>query len=257
MDHRKIDEAPRKNRNWPMNDNEECFSSSSSFFKVLIDLEKKKVNLVPNGQLRYSRMVKELSLYKYLLGGKRNYEHDRSNMPLPSLTTVQRELYRKTAPVEAFFDVEFLDEFIKSNNGGRYVWMCEDDTKITEGVSYNISRDTIVGLNLPMDESTGTPVIDFFKFTNIAAVKKFLIQYPLATYAKIVSVRPLKHNAKPFILAVYGCKGDDTAETVVKRWHYIRKILAERGITVVGEFKRLLMTFKVFHLVFINFFKPK
>lgn len=215
--------------------NNDWAATTSKYFKTLMSLAKQKQKLNERGQLRYDKFLKEVALYKFLLGGARNYEHERESFPLPSMSTVFRELYKEPAPEEGIFDIRGFVEFNKNDTGASYVWLSEDDTRITEGLNYNTKYDSIVGLKLPLNDLTGTPLTGCYKFTSIKAVKGYIIQNPLSNYAKLISVRPLKHRAKPFVLAVYGTRGSDTAEMTVKRWDYIKRVLAAEGITVVGE----------------------
>lgn len=206
----------------------------SEFLAALIELEKIKLK---KGQTTYTKSIKELSLFIFLRGGRSLYESLTAsfNLPLPSITTVLRHLYDKKPPCEGELMVQ---SFIQFNNGDQenyYVWASEDDTRLLEGVSYNSLNDTVVGLCLPIDEETGCPKIDFFKFISIDAVKYYVREFLPSNFAKIIILRQLVKGSKPFILTVYGTRGSDNFEMTIKRWEHVRRSLATHNIHVVGE----------------------
>lgn len=89
-----------------------------------------------------------------------------------------------------------------------FVWISEDDTKVTPRLHYNVRDDSIVGLELPLDEN-GVPKQSFFKFTTINAVQNYLEQYPLSSYVKLMTCRSLAPNSKVHYLVIYGTKGTE------------------------------------------------
>lgn len=182
----------------------------------------------------YDDTIMDIALYYFLIGGKRTYETMSQNLPLPSLSVVYRHLYDKKSTCEGVFQ---FDEFVTRNKDGgdcQYVWLSEDDTKITQGLAYYLHEDTIVGLCSPIDQQKGIPAINPFKFVSVAVLKNLLLEEKAASYAKVMAIKPLKSGAKTFILVAYGTDGSDTAVCAKLRWAYVAKEFMKRGITVVG-----------------------
>lgn len=175
-----------------------------------------------------------VSLYIYVVGGRLLYDSLRTNLPLPSRQTVLNFLYGSNRFREGVFTFQDFAEEIKSDGGVPYVWVCEDDTKIVSALRYNVHEDTVVGFVLPTNSATGTPLIDFFKFTSIEDIKKRIEDTSFSSYAKLVSVRSLIPDSRPFILVIYGTTGGDKTENTVKRWDYIVEELEKLGIKVLG-----------------------
>ena len=204
-----------------------------NFFNRLLQLEKTKKQKTIKRNL-YDDTVKNIALYYFLLGGRRLYESLMLNFPFPSLSTVLRYLYEQKPPLEGDFMFKEFSENVKENGDATKVWVSEDDTKITEGLSYNKYQNTIIGFKLPTDKETGTPKIDYFKFTSVDAVRKYLREHQVSSYAKLLAVRALNRDSKPFILSVYGTNGSDVSEDIIKRWKYIVAELEKVGIQVMG-----------------------
>lgn len=110
------------------------------FFKKMMEIERKKT---AKQKLNYDDEILRVALYYFLIGGKRTYETLSMNFPLPSIALVYKYLYEKKASTEGEFQFE---EFAARNvleGDVKYVWVAEDDTKITEGLCYNVHDDTL------------------------------------------------------------------------------------------------------------------
>lgn len=208
--------------------------TANFFFKELVSLSQKRAS---GKVLRYDLEAKEICLYYFLLGGRRLYEYMSSQLPIPSVSTVLRFLYSDDHPSEGKFDYEGFKKFNDGDTKCSYVWASEDDTKITEGLSYLNKDDVVVGLMLPLNKTTGTPISGVYKFTSIKTLKKFVNENELSTYMKLILLRALNHKSKPYVLCVYGTRGSDLSEDVANRWCEITKCLAAVGITVLGKSK--------------------
>lgn len=190
-------------------------------------------------KLSYSDHLQKVSLHIFMLAGPTLYNMLQKNLPLPSLSTVKRRLGQESPLQEGEFQVHAIKEAMQIDDEPMYVWVAGDDTKVTSRIHYNIKDDTIVGLELPLDEN-GVPKKSFFKFTTIKEVQNYLEQYPRSSYVKLMTCRSLKPESKTHILVIYGTKGYEKTEGVKLRWGHVFKILAEVGIVVVGKKKYFL-----------------
>lgn len=209
-----------------------CVDTEETFLQKLVSLRKLKSE---KSKICYDDEIKSIALYYFLLGGRFFYKNLCKNFPLPSISTVLRHLYERHAPKEGEICVLEYSAFNMANCETKYVWVCEDDTRLVEGLTYNPDCDIVVGFVLPLDEMTGTPRIDYFKFSSVLAVKDYLKKHQLSSYAKLITICSLEPNVKPYILSLYGTKGSDLSEDVEKRWLHITRELKKEGIIVMGE----------------------
>lgn len=205
----------------------------SHFLRTLLDQSLKR-SATGKRLLRYDDHMKQIGLYLYMVAGPIAYETLALNLPLPKKTTVLEHLGREAPFREGAFQFEEVADFIGKQGWAREVWIAEDDTKLLERLKYNESDDTIIGLELPLDEN-GVPKTSFFKFSKISAVKKYLEEYPKTSYAKLLSCRSLDPNSSPLILVVYGTQGTDQSAGVGLRWRYVFESLKKVGLTVMGK----------------------
>lgn len=206
---------------------------SPTFHQEIIEIQKQKLT---KKNTPYGENVKDVCLLYFLAGGRKVYEMMSKNMPVPSMSTIYKFLYDKKASVEARFCFEEAKKTIQENKDVNYVWVSEDDTKIVQGIRYNPQEDTVVGLCLPINPQTGCPRTDFFKFTSIKDVTDYLFNYKLATYAKLIALKPLNKGSKTVILVLYGTNGSDNADQTLSRWNFILEKLHENGIYVMGKY---------------------
>lgn len=186
-----------------------------------------------SGKRLYSDHLKKASLYMYIMSGPQAYEIWRRNLALPSISTVRRKLGAEEPVQEGEIRVEAVKEMLFKENEPLFVWIAEDDTKITPGLRYNVNDDSVIGLQLPLDDN-GIPIKSFFEFTTISAVQGYLEKYPVSSYAKLLTCTSLRAGSRAFPLLIYGTKGSDRSEGVMLRWKYIYDILEEAGIKVMG-----------------------
>lgn len=205
---------------------------SPNFYQKVSELHKKKLD---RKKKCYGEELMNVALYYFLIGGRKLYETLALNMPLPSMSSVYRFLYDKKSPVEVTFSFLENKKAIQDNGDVNYVWIAEDDTKVSKGIIYNSHEDTVVGLCLPMDPQNGCPRADAFKFTSIQAVMEYLLVHKLSTYAKLITLKPLNQGSKVIILIIYGTNGSDTAELTLSRWKYIMEDLSKLEIHVMGK----------------------
>lgn len=206
----------------------------SHFLRSLLD-QSLKTSAAGNRLLRYDDHMKKIGLFLYMIAGPIAYETLALNLPLPKKTTVLDHLGREPPVREGVFQFEEIADFITKRGWAREVWISVDETKLQPRLRYNEKDDCIMGLELPLDEN-GVPKACFFKFTKISAVKKYLEDYPKASYAKLVSCRSLDPNSSPLIVVIYGTSGTDQSAGIGLRWEYVFESFAKVGLTVMGKY---------------------
>lgn len=187
-----------------------------------------------NRLYRYDRYMKEVGLYLFILAGPLAYETLQKNLPLPSIATVKRLLGAENKMREGELQVDAIKKQIDKLGLPPFIWAAEDDTRMQTRLRYNIEDDTIVGLELPLDNN-GVPIASFFKFTSISAVRAYIKKYRKTSYAKLVTCKSLSPGSKTFVVVVYGTTGTDQSAGVMKRWSYIHKAFRDVGLTVMGK----------------------
>lgn len=192
-------------------------------------------------KLSYSDHLKNMALYIFMLGGPILYEVLRANFPLPSQTTIKRNLSEAVPMTEGMFRIDEVTAEIIRNNEPVQCWISEDDTKLQPRVRYNSETDCVMGLQLPLQN--GLPITNFFKFTSIREVQEYLNKYPKSSYVKLLTCRSLNFKTKPNILLLYGTSGSDNFGDVIVRWDHVFAILQKAGLECIGEF----LKFNVFN----------
>lgn len=184
----------------------------------------------------YTDHMREVALYIFVMSGPTVYKTLADNLKgsLPSLPSVRKILQGKESYTEGHFRFAEIKKMMEDKGEPMFVVISEDDTKVTERLRYDFNNDTIMGLNLPLNDN-GVPVADAFKFTTLFDVQGYLTNNSMSTYTKLMTVTPLSTNSTSYTLVVYGTKGSDTAAEVRARVEYVRESFAEIGITVVGK----------------------
>lgn len=98
---------------------------------------------------------------------------------------------------------EGLDAYLKSIKAPKYVWLAEDGSGIITKVSYDVASNSLIGLNLPLDEQTGMPQKSTFKARTLQEIEKHMSNSK-CTLVYIVVAQPVVAHAPPYILQIYG-----------------------------------------------------
>ena len=80
------------------------------------------------------------------------------------------------------------------------------------------------------------PETEFFEFSSIEKVQKFLKHHQKSEYAECIMAQSLQRNSTAFCICIYGSDNRFKAEDVYKRWNYISETLKSKGVEVFGEF---------------------
>lgn len=185
-------------------------------------------------QLLYTDHMKKVSLYLFLLMGPLAYKVLCKNLQLPSLSTVKLKLGKESSVEEGKIQVDLIKTIMEMRQEPMFVWVAEDDTKITSRLKYNVENDCVMGLELPLD-TNGLPKTSFFKFSSIKDVIAYVQNYRKSSYAKLVMSISLSEKSQAIPVVIYGTSGTDKAESVYSRWKNIKSFLANAGITAFGK----------------------
>jgi hypothetical protein len=127
-----------------------------------------------------------------------------------------------------------LKEMLLKNNFPLEVIISEDSTKTVETVEYDIVKNKIVGLVMPLNEGTGMPEYDSFLVKNPSQMKELIETKSKASYIHTVLAKPPIEGAPSFILLMFGTDNKFTNQDVLRRLNFIKNNLNDAGITVLG-----------------------
>lgn len=148
---------------------------------------------------------------------------------------------RKEKIVEGELRCKDLSEYLDKIGAPREVCLSEDASGIVSQVSYDKSTNQLIGLVLPLDKN-GMPVSFSFTPNSVDQINDQMKRYERSTLVYLILAQPMKENASPFILLVYGTNNKFKSYDVLQRWQHIRDQLA-RLITI--------FTFPIFQCIFI------
>lgn len=126
--------------------------------------------------------------------------------------------------IEGELRCKLLAEYLEKLKAPKIVWISEDASGINPGVSYHSPTGQLVGLVLPIDETTGMPIqCSFVPSTATDIVKQ--MSKPKATLVYIVMAQPIMEGVPPFLLQMFGSDNTFNTQNVHKRWKHIRSEL--------------------------------
>ncbi|CAG9820720.1 unnamed protein product [Phaedon cochleariae] len=152
---------------------------------------------------------------------------------LPSISTLNRYLQNKRIPIEeGVMNFAGLLKFLEDNGLPKIVWISEDGTRITGKIQYDARTNKIVGFVLPL--KNGMPQTDTYIATSATTIQNYFETGIKATYAYVVMAQPVVSNSPSFCLSMFGTDNKFTAQEVVDRWEYMKRVAEEYGITIAG-----------------------
>lgn len=117
-----------------------------------------------------------------------------------------------------------LSEYLRKIDAPRKIWLSEDATGIVQKTEYDPTSNQLVGLVLPTDKSTGMPVPFTFMARSANEISSHMTK-AMASLIYIVMAQPLKENAPPFLLLMYGTDNKFKTVSDLQRWKYIQREL--------------------------------
>lgn len=184
----------------------------------------------------FSPLLRNVSLWCYLVGGSKLSNFLYQNFGLASPETIRHWLHDKYNPIiEGEVRVEDLNKFVNQNGFCKVLAISEDATAIKPDISYDAATDSILGLVKPIDRNTGLPFSpNIFEASTIGKVQNYADNHQLAKYVNIIMARPLAIGAPSFPLSVYATNCSFTGEDVKARVKSITEDLIAEGFLPVS-----------------------
>lgn len=121
--------------------------------------------------------------------------------------------------IEGELRCEQLVKHLERTKSPNAVFLSEDGSGVVRKVVYDSRTNQMVGLVLPFDDTTGMPQPFSFQAKSEAAIRQFM-ELPQATLVYIIVAKPLKRDAPPFILQIFGTNNKFETTHVMKRWRH-------------------------------------
>ncbi|XP_031332934.1 uncharacterized protein LOC116163219, partial [Photinus pyralis] len=184
---------------------------------------------------KYNLTLKKFSNYLFIIGGRLLYEtlYLNLNGALPSISTVQRELFKNCSIEEGVPRIKQLSEHLSKRNFPKTVWLSEDGTRINGRIQYCASTDTNVGFVLPINPN-GYPNNMAFKATSIQEVKRQFQEESKANYTYALVAQPLIAKSPQFCYCLYGTDNRFSSSDVLQRWRTTIAMAKDNEIEVLG-----------------------
>lgn len=131
-----------------------------------------------------------------------------------------RYIHEKKVKVnEGELRCEGLAAYLDSIKAPKCVWLAEDGSGIVRKVSYDVASNSLIGLNLPLDEQTGMPRTSTFKARTLQEIEKHMSNSK-CSLVYIIVAQPVVAHASPFILQIFGTNNRFKEKDVSNRWAY-------------------------------------
>lgn len=132
---------------------------------------------------------------------------------------------RKQKIVEGELRCEALVKYLDDIKAQRKVWLSEDASGIVAQVTYDPSTNQLIGLVLPKNKN-GMPTPFTFTPNSMSQINDQMTHNARSTLVYLVLAQPLKENAVPFILQIFGEDNKFKSNDVLQRWVHTRDQLA-------------------------------
>lgn len=117
-----------------------------------------------------------------------------------------------------------LKVYLEKIKAPKYVWLSEDGSGIVKRCVYDVKSNKLVGLNLPLDVTTGMPITSKFMANSLREIEKHM-QNPLSYLVYVVMAQPVMQKAPPFVLQIFGTDNKFFSADVNNRWIHTRNEL--------------------------------
>nr|XP_029709589.1 uncharacterized protein LOC115255635 [Aedes albopictus] len=206
-------------------------NKSDTIISILSKCSDRLESKPPKGR-RYTTAEMDYFTYKYIQGGRAMYEFEQANSVAPDIRTCQRYLHKLTFGVEPDrLRMDDFAKFLQINNFPKAFVLSEDATRITGGIGYDITKNTVYGLVPPLNQY-GMPIENFFTATSPKKVMEYLEKYSIGRNLYVVMAQPLSSDSRPFCL-MYTCSDNKfKTEDVLRRWAFTEKECEKVEITL-------------------------
>lgn len=140
--------------------------------------------------------LKNFCTYLYLKCGSSGYNAIASNSVMPSIKTVQNEIYNlKKMEIGSFYIENFVEElqdiYGEDCKKIEEILIAEDGTKLSDDVSYDPVTDQIYGLVPEHNIVIGLPREKFFKASTPSKVIEDIKNCKIASYLQVITAKPM------------------------------------------------------------------
>lgn len=129
--------------------------------------------------------MKDLGHLLFHVGGLQLYEILCNNLPLPSVTTIRRVIYKQDIVLEGVFRIKQLKQFLEKRNFPFKVFLSEDGTVVAQRVQYHSATNQIVGFPLPIDNN-GLPTVGAFPATSATTISSYFSGMLHQTFCSLI-----------------------------------------------------------------------
>lgn len=133
----------------------------------------------------------------------------------------------KTKIQEGEIRAKELNVYLEKLKVPKRVWLSEDATGIIPGVKYDSKSNQLIGLTLPLDETTGCPNIGTYIATDKNTMKNHLENSEKSNHVYLVMAQPLKEDVPAYVLMVFGTDNRFQSIDVINRWNHIESELSK------------------------------
>lgn len=182
----------------------------------------------------YSEQLKAFCLWDFLTAGRKNYEARQSNLPVPSISTLKRDLFDKYDPVvEGEFRGREYVEFCHKHGFDTTCALSEDGTRIEAVPTYDIKTKKIVGF-VPKLGADGFPISNQYVVKNNKDIEKLYETEEKSNTLYIIMAQSISHKAPPFCLCAFSTNNKFTWDQVTNRFNFMITKLKSHGVRVIG-----------------------
>lgn len=136
-----------------------------------------------------------------------------------SFISVRYISQNKKLLTEGSLRCEELKIFLEKVGAPKAVWLSEDGSRINQRAVYDVHSNQLVGVNLPINELTGMPIISSYLARSLPEIEKHM-KKQLSSIVYVIMAQPIKAKCPPFILQLYGTNNKFTTQNVLERWKY-------------------------------------
>lgn len=214
-------------------ENDDNIGQYSKLLDMLIESNRNQVGKHPSS-LRYAYELKLYASYIRMVGGPIVYETLQKNLPIPSISAIDRFINNTSDSItEGLCRVDSLVKFLNDRNLPLIICLSEDATGISGRIQYDKQSDQLIGFVLPMDQNS-MPISSSFKATSAKEIESSFENGKVSTLLYTFMAQTLKKGSPSFCFNIFGTDNSFIFKDSLTRWNYMKHILNEKGISVLG-----------------------
>lgn len=206
-----------------------------NFLKLLYDHTVRESYKLPKGR-RSVEKIKKFSTLAFIVGGRFLYEILSANLALPSPSSVNGYMQVDDCDARVFeghLRAKELKAFLLRRHLPPYVWLSEDGTRIVDKIQYDGTTDQLIGMVLPLSQSTGMPIPNTSE-TSLEYIQQTMKSSEKSKILYTAMAKPMAIGSPSFCLTAFGTNNRFTSTDVLRRIKFTKAKLNEEGITTAG-----------------------